>query len=125
MLFCNVSDKTKRQNTRTLHESTEELVYTEQLNLKESGIVNVSKLLKKATSTTPTRSLKIQTACTISKNLNQLKCKEKTLTLIMDARSTKSHHTLLRLQTKRRNANIYPAHNRIIEAKTIPGKIKC
>jgi len=61
VLFPDACDKTKRHKTQKLRESnsTEELVYAAQLSLKETGNVNASKLLKEATSTTPTHALKI------------------------------------------------------------------
>lgn len=43
---------------------------------------------------------------------------DEALALIIDAKLTKSQYTLLRLQAKQRNANIYPAYNKIIEAKS-------
>jgi len=43
---------------------------------------------------------------------------EEALALIIDAKLTKSQYTLIRSQAKQRNANIYPAYNKILEAKS-------
>ncbi|XP_025411419.1 uncharacterized protein LOC112684234 [Sipha flava] len=122
VLFSKACDKTKRHKTQTLRtsNSTEELVYAAQLSLKETGNVDAAKLLKEATSTTPTRALNIQRAYTAFQNVKpvQMYSEEDALALIIDAKLTKSQYTLIRLQAKQRNANIYPAYNKILEAKS-------
>jgi len=110
----------KKEKKLRLSNFTEELVYAAQLSLKESGNANASKLLKESTCTTSTRALKIQTANTTFQNIKlvQIYSEEEALALIIDAKLTKSQYTLIRLQAKQKNANIYPAYNKVIETKT-------
>jgi len=101
----------QKEKTHALHDSnsSEELIYTAELSLKESGNINTSKLLKETACTTPTRALKIQTVYTTIQNINpaQIYSEDEALALFIDAKLTKSQCILIRLQAKQKNAIIY------------------
>ena len=103
--FADASDKTKRRKISALKKtSVEELSYATQVKLKENGQAEASRLLKEATTTTPTRASEILNSY---KNVNTFTpvkkySDEEALALIIDAKLTKSQYMLIRLQAKQK-----------------------
>lgn len=120
--FSSVSEKTKRRRTELLRKSIDvnELTYAAQVSLKEHGKEDEGKLLKEATTTTPTRAHKIRNAYKKSVTLKEIKpySVDEALALVIDTKLTKSQYTLIRLQAKNKNANLYPSYNNVREAKS-------
>ena len=120
-LFSECSKKTKRRKTEHLREAAgpAELALATQISLKTSDEKEAANLMENALRT-PTRAAKILSAYKEHSGSCKSALKysaDDALALIMDAKLSKSQYTLLRVQAKQRNVDLYPTYNEVGEAK--------
>lgn len=118
--FSESSDCVKRRKTaelRTEH-TADELSFASSMKLREEGRRAEASIVQIATQTTPTRATRMLKSWSSSP---QAVCvsysPEEALALICDAHLSVAQYNKLREGAKSRNANLYPAYKKILEAK--------
>lgn len=118
--FSESSDCVKRRKTaqlRTEH-SADELTFASVMKLREEGKRAEASIIKIATQSTPTRATRMLKSVRSTPPATCVSySSEEALALICDTQLTVAQYTKLRLEAKSRNANLYPAYKKILEAK--------
>ncbi|EFN61161.1 hypothetical protein EAG_09607, partial [Camponotus floridanus] len=107
----------KRRKTAELRKlnTIEELTYATQMNLRSTGQLDASKIIKDVTSTSPTRAFKYRTAFTseVEKTLSD----DAALSVLVEYKFSKRTYQGIRKVAKENNCNLYPSYNNVLKAK--------
>jgi len=117
LAFSALSERSKRRKTAELRKSNtiEELAYATQMNLRSSGQLDASKIIKDVTSTSPTRAFKYRTAFTseVEKTLSD----DAALSVLVEYKFSKRTYQGIRKVAKENNCKLYPSYNNVLKAK--------
>lgn len=116
--FEDSSDRSKRMKTSNLRNTSSavELAYATQMNFRAEGNNQAAKILKDITNTPS----KAHEYCNALKNQTTTYTKlsaDEALSLLIEAKLSKSQYNLIRRQVKEKNCHIYPSYDEILKAK--------
>lgn len=116
--FQDSSERTKRLKTGHLRSatSTQELAYATQMSFRAEGNVMASKILKDI-SNVPQKAEEYCTALNNNKKSHSKLTSDEALSLIIEAKLSKSQYNLIRNQVKEKNCDVFPAYDEVLESK--------
>ncbi|XP_029164495.1 uncharacterized protein LOC114935764 [Nylanderia fulva] len=117
--FSDASDRSRRRKTEELRTSntTEELAYATQMNLRFSGQLNASKIVKDVTLTSPTRATKYMKAAT--SQVEQTLSNDAALSVLIEHKFSKRTYQSIRNIGKENNCKLYPSYNNVVKSKRL------
>ena len=119
--FEESSERSKRRKTITLRQSASaaELSYAAKVSLHSEGKRTAAKLMHEVSMRSPTRAKQINTAWKSAQLGRTIMAytPDKALSLLVEAKLSKSQYQLLRTQAKEHGTNLYPSYHKVKEAK--------